>query len=158
MTQTETDRIVGLESGADDYLPKPFNPRELLARIRSVVRRARALPDANLRSGRKLKFAEGWVLDTVLRQLQGPDGSVVPLGATEYRLLKVFLDHPNHVLDRNQLMDLTLGREATPFDRTIDVQISRLRQRLHDNGREPVIIKTVRNGGYVLASDVEALA
>jgi two-component system OmpR family response regulator len=149
----ELDRILGIEMGADDYLAKPFNPRELLARIKSVLRRARALPEPAAEA-RRLRFA-GWTLDLVTRSLGSPDGAVVPLSGTEFRLLKAFVEHPNHVLDRNQLMDLTLGREAAPFDRSIDVQLSRLRQRLHDDAREPRIIKTVRNQGYVLATAVE---
>jgi two-component system OmpR family response regulator len=149
----ELDRIIGIEMGADDYLAKPFNPRELLARINSVLRRARSLPEASLEATR-LRFA-GWTLDLVARSLGSPEGVVVPLSGTEFRLLKVFVEHPNHVLDRNQLMDLTLGREAAPFDRSIDVQLSRLRQRLRDDAREPRIIKTVRNQGYVLAAAVE---
>jgi two-component system OmpR family response regulator len=149
----ELDRIIGIEMGADDYLAKPFNPRELLARIKSVLRRARLLPETSLEA-KCLRFA-GWTLDLVTRSLGSPEGATVPLSGTEFRLLKVFLDHPNHVLDRNQLVDLTLGREATPFDRSIDVQLSRLRQRLRDDAREPRIIKTVRNQGYVLAAAVE---
>ncbi|MDA8108874.1 MAG: response regulator [Betaproteobacteria bacterium] len=152
----ELDRIIGIEMGADDYLAKPFNPRELLARMKGILRRARALPRE--RNGpQRLRFA-GWVLDVAARHLVAPDGVIVSLSGTEYRLLSVFLEHPNRVLDRNQLMDLTLGREATPFDRSIDVQVSRLRQRLRDDAREPRIIKTVRNGGYVLAATVERLA
>jgi two-component system OmpR family response regulator len=149
----ELDRILGIEMGADDYLAKPFNPRELLARIKSVLRRARALPEPAAEA-RRLRFA-GWTLDLVTRDLGSPDGTLVPLSGTEFRLLKAFVEHPNHVLDRNQLMDLTLGREAAPFDRSIDVQLSRLRQRLRDDAREPRIIKTVRNQGYVLAAAVE---
>ena len=152
----ELDRIIGIEMGADDYLAKPFNPRELLARMKGILRRARALPRARCEAQR-LRFA-GWTLDLAARHLVAPDGVVVSLSGTEFRLLSVFLEHPNRVLDRNQLMDLTLGREATPFDRSIDVQVSRLRQRLRDDAREPRIIKTVRNGGYVLAAAVERLA
>jgi two-component system, OmpR family, response regulator len=151
----EVDRIVGIEMGADDYLAKPFNPRELLARMKGILRRARSLPAAGSESQR-LRFA-GWVLDLAARHLVAPDGVVLPLSGTEFRLLQIFVTHPNRVLDRNQLMDLTLGREATPFDRAIDVQVSRLRQRLKDDAREPRIIKTVRNGGYVLAAQVERI-
>ena len=151
----ELDRIIGLEMGADDYLGKPFNPRELLARINSVLRRTRALPAAQ-GPAHRVRFA-GWTLDLAARQLVAPDDVVVPLSGTEFRLLSVFVEHPNRVLDRNQLMDLTLGRESTPFDRSIDVQVSRLRTRLRDEGREPRIIKTVRNEGYVLAAAVERL-
>ena len=151
----ELDRIIGIEMGADDYLAKPFSPRELLARMKSVLRRARALPQTRA-EGHRVRFA-GWTVDLAARHLVAPDGVVVPLSGTEFRLLSVFIEHPNRVLDRNQLMDLTLGREATPLDRSIDVQVSRLRQRLRDDAREPRIIKTVRNGGYVLAATVERI-
>ncbi len=154
----ETDRIVGLEMGADDYLAKPFSARELLARIKGVLRRARSLP-GNLQSdpARQLRFAD-WVLDTQHRHLVSGSGVVVPLGGAEYRLLRIFLDHPNRVLNRDQLVELTQGREAEALDRSIDVQVSRLRQRLGDDPREPRIIKTVRGEGYVLSTPVEQLA
>ena len=150
----ETDRIVGLEMGADDYLAKPFSARELLARIKAILRRARSLP-ANLRpdSARRLRFA-GWVLDTAARQLVSADGVVTPLAGAEYRLLRIFLSHPNRVLNRDQLVDLTQGKEADALDRSIDVQVGRLRQRLRDDAREPHLIKTVRGEGYVLAVTV----
>ena len=153
----ETDRIVGLEMGADDYLPKPFNPRELLARIKSVLRRARSVPD-NLRQpdAASYRFA-GWTLDVATRNLAAPDRVVVALSGTEYRLLRVFLDHPNRVLTRDQLIDFMLSRDAAPFDRSIDVQVSRLRHRLRDDAKEPAIIKTVRGQGYVFATQVEAV-
>jgi two-component system OmpR family response regulator len=151
----EIDRIIGIEMGADDYLGKPFNPRELLARIRGVLRRARGLP-ASMGDAKRLRFA-GWTLDCTARHLIDAQGVIVPLSGAQYRLLAVFLNHPNHVLERDKLVDLTLGREATPFDRSIDVQVSRLRQLLRDSGREPRIVKTVRNGGYVLAAAVERL-
>ena len=151
----DMDRIVGLELGADDYLAKPFNPRELLARIKSVLRRHRAVP-GNLQAepARYLHFA-GWTLDLAARILVAPTQVVVALSGAEFRLLRVFLSYPNRVLSRDQLMDLTVGREADPLDRSIDVQVSRLRQRLDDDAREPVIIKTVRGEGYVLAANVE---
>ncbi len=152
----EIDRIIGIEMGADDYLGKPFNPRELLARIKSVLRRVRVAPVV-AGDARRLRFA-GWTVDCTARHLIDAQGLIVPLSGAQYRLLMVFLNHPERVLDRDKLVDLTLGREATPFDRSIDVQISRLRQLLRDNGREPAIIKTVRNGGYVLAAAVERLA
>jgi two-component system OmpR family response regulator len=150
----ETDRIVGLEMGADDYLAKPFSPRELLARIKVVLRRARSLP-ANLRpdGALRLRFA-GWVLDTVDRHLVSEAGVVTPLSGAEYRLLRTFLEHPARVLTRDQLMDLTQGREAEALDRSIDVLVSRLRQRLADDPREPRLIKTVRGEGYVLSVPV----
>jgi two-component system OmpR family response regulator len=150
----ETDRIVGLEMGADDYVPKPFNPRELLARIKAVLRRTQALPPApNANKARHLRFA-GWTLDLARRQLVSPAGVVVPLSGGEYRLLRIFLDHPNHVLSRDQLLDLARGREALPFDRSIDVQVGRLRRRLADEAA--ALIQTVRGEGYVLAAEVEA--
>jgi two-component system OmpR family response regulator len=151
----DMDRIVGLELGADDYLAKPFNPRELLARIKSVLRRHRAVP-GNLQAepAKALRFA-GWTLDLAARNLISPQQVVVALSGAEFRLLRVFLSYPNRVLTRDQLMDLTVGREADPLDRSIDVQVSRLRQRLDDDAREPAIIKTVRGEGYVLAAAVE---
>jgi two-component system OmpR family response regulator len=151
----ETDRIVGLEMGADDYLAKPFSPRELLARIRSVLRRARSLPD-NLAPETVSAFRfGGWTLDAAMRNLTAPDGVVVPLSGTEYRLLRIFLAHPNRVLTRDQLIDLMSSRDAEAFDRSIDVQVSRLRHRLREDAREPAMIKTVRSQGYVLAAHVE---
>jgi two-component system, OmpR family, response regulator len=154
----EVDRIVGLEMGADDYLAKPFSPRELLARIRSILRRTRGLPsERGGSSAHQVRFA-GWTLDLTARQLVAPDGVVVALSGAEFKLLSVFVEHPNRVLDRNQLMDLTVGRDGSPFDRSIDVQVSRLRLRLRDDAREPRIIKTVRSEGYVFAALVERLA
>jgi len=152
----ETDRIVGLEMGADDYLAKPFSARELLARIKAILRRARSLPE-NLQpdNARRIRFAD-WVLDTARRQIISAANVVTPLSGAEYRLLRIFLSHPNRVLNRDQLVDLTQGKEADPLDRSIDVQVSRLRNRLGDDPREPRLIKTVRGEGYVLAVDVTA--
>jgi two-component system OmpR family response regulator len=148
------DRILGLEMGADDYLPKPFEPRELLARIRSVLRRshgpAGALHDV---PAQHMRFA-GWTLDLTARHLLDPNGLVIMLSGAEFRLLKVFLEHPNRVLNRDQILNFTHGRDADPFDRSIDIQISRLRQKLNEDARSPQIIKTVRNGGYVLSVPV----
>lgn len=152
----ETDRIVGLEMGADDYLAKPFAARELLARIKAVLRRARMLPP-NLQvteAGQLLTFGE-WCLDTVARHLLDGAGTAVALSGAEYRLLRVFLDHPQRVLSRDQLLNLTQGREAELFERSIDLLVSRVRQRLRDDAREPAYIKTVRSEGYVLAMPVE---
>ena len=155
----DMDRILGLEMGADDYLTKPFVPRELFARIRAVLRRTRSLPPnldtAPPANARELHFAQ-WRLDTVNRHLIDADGTVVALSGAEYRMLTIFLTHPQRVLSRDQLMELTQGREAELFDRSIDLQVSRLRQRLGDNARESTIIKTVRNEGYVLAVEVSA--
>ncbi|HEX9275073.1 MAG TPA: response regulator [Casimicrobiaceae bacterium] len=154
----ETDRIVGLEMGADDYLAKPFSARELLARIKVVLRRARSLPQ-NLRpdDARNIRFGD-WLLDIAHRQLVSAAGVVTPLSGAEYRLLRIFLSHPNRVLNRDQLVDLTQGKDADPLDRSIDVQVSRLRHRLGDDSREPRLIKTVRGEGYVLAVTVSAEA
>jgi two-component system OmpR family response regulator len=150
------DRILGLEMGADDYLPKPFEPRELLARIRSVLRRSHAMPsNAQADKVQKIHFS-GWTLDLAARHLLNPDGIVIMLSGAEFRLLRVFLEHPNRILNRDQLLNLTQGRDADPFDRSIDIQISRLRQKLGEDARLPQIIKTVRNGGYVLAGQVVA--
>jgi len=153
----ETDRIVGLEMGADDYLPKPFNPRELLARIKAVLRRAQSLPE----DGRSLKpglvrFA-GWSLDATKRELRSADGVLVPLSTGEFNLLTMFLQRPQHVLAREQLLDLIHGRGAAAFDRSIDTQVSRLRQKIEENPRKPKLIKTVWGGGYVFTPDVESL-
>jgi two-component system OmpR family response regulator len=154
----ETDRIVGLEMGADDYVAKPFHPRELLARVKSVLRRARSLPD-NLQPERVKAFRfAGWTLDVATRTLTAPEGVLVDLSGTEFRLLRTFLDHPNRTLTRDQLIELMLARDAGPFDRAIDVQVSRLRHRLRDSGKEPTLIKTVRGQGYVLAVAVDTVS
>jgi len=152
----EVDRIVGLEMGADDYISKPFNPRELLARIKSVLRRAQAMT-GHQKSGDHtvLRFA-GWRLDMDKRELQSPDGVMVPLSAGEFDLLAAFAAHPGRVLSRDQLLDLARGREAQPFDRSIDVQVSRLRRKIEDNPQAPVLIKTVRSGGYLFTPAVES--
>ena len=153
----ETDRVVGLEMGADDYLAKPFATRELLARIRAVLRRTRMLPP-NLQpvhQARALRFGD-WTLDTTARHLLDAQGTLVSLTGGEFRLLRVLLDHPLRVLHRDQLLNLTQGRDTEAFDRSIDLLISRLRQRLRDDPREPRYIKTVRNEGYVLCAEVVA--
>jgi two-component system OmpR family response regulator len=150
----DTDRIIGLEMGADDYLPKPFNPRELLARIKVILRRARGLGRIHSGEGGHCMRFSDWVLDLTTRNLVSPQGVVVALSGAEFRLLKVFLDRPNRVLNRDQLMELTQGQGADALDRSIDVLVSRVRQRLEDDAREPRIIKTVRGEGYVLASAV----
>lgn len=149
----DVDRIVGLEVGADDYLPKPFNPRELLARIRSILRRA-GENAAHEAPARALVFA-GWTLDLGARHLVGADGVVVPLSNGEFKLLRAFAENAFRVLSRDQLMDVLAGREAGPFDRSVDVMVHRLRRRLADDAREPQLIKTVRSEGYMLAADVE---
>jgi two-component system, OmpR family, response regulator len=151
----ETDRIIGLEMGADDYLAKPFAARELLARIKAILRRTRMLPP-NLQVsevGQLLAFGS-WRLDTSSRHLLDAEGTAVALSGAEYRLLRVFVDHPQRVLNRDQLLNLTQGRDAEIFDRSIDLLVSRLRQRLGDDAREPAYIKTVRSEGYVFAVPV----
>ena len=155
----EADRILGLEMGADDYLPKPFAVRELLARMRSVLRRTRMLPPGMVvkESAQFLAFGD-WRLDTTGRHLLDTEGTVVALSGAEYRLLRVFLDHPQHVLTRDQLLNLTQGRQADAFDRSIDLLVSRLRTRLRDEAREPRYIKTLRSEGYVFSSAVTPIA
>ena len=153
----ETDRIVGLEVGADDYLPKPFNPRELLARIKAILRRSgRAEVSGGKLAGRRLAF-DRWVLDADRRTLTDSDGVEVALTTAEFRLLTVFLERPRFVLSRAQLLDLTSGRAAQVFDRTIDNQISRLRRKIEVDPAKPALIATVWGGGYSLAADVKEL-
>ncbi|MCC6533753.1 MAG: response regulator [Burkholderiales bacterium] len=150
----DTDRIIGLEMGADDYLSKPFNPRELLARVKVILRRARgAMRVRASDEPQRIRFAS-WKLDLTTRNLVSPNGVVIALSGAEFRLLKVFLERPNRVLNRDQLMELTQGQGADALDRSIDVLVSRVRQRLDEDAREPRIIKTVRGEGYVLASPV----
>ena len=149
----EVDTVIGLEMGADDYLSKPFSPRELVARIKAVLRRIDSSPKAEqVSSGNKIGF-KGWSLDLNQRQLEREDGLLVALSTAEYLLLKAFLEHARQVLSRDQLMDLTKGREALPFDRSIDNQISRLRKKIETNPRNPTLIKTVWGGGYMFAED-----
>lgn len=150
----DIDRILGLEIGADDYLPKPFNPRELVARVRAVLRRTRLAHRPSPVSGRRYGFA-GWTLNAGSRELRDPDGRAVELTGGEYDLLIALLDHPQRVLTRDQLLDWTRGRDAAPYDRTIDVQLSRLRRKLGDDPRKAAIIRTVRGGGYLFAPTVE---
>jgi len=152
----EMDRIVGLEMGADDYLHKPFIPRELLARVKNILRRAGEGREDS-RTARALQFA-GWVLDIDARHLVDGKGVIVSLPAGEFRILKLLAENPNRVLSRDQLLDVASGREAGPFDRTIDVMISRLRRRLNDEGGDAALIKTIRSEGYLLASKVERRA
>src|SRR5579862_6229680 len=143
------DRIAGLETGADDYLPKPFEPRELLARVRSVLRRTHGT-EGPRGPARRLRFG-AWTLDLASRSLVDARGVVVGLSGAEFRLLEAFVTNPNSVLSRAQLLDLT-RRDVETFDRSIDLQVSRLRQRLGDDARTPELIKTVRGEGYVLAA------
>ena len=153
----DTDRIVGLEMGADDYVVKPFNPRELVARVKAILRRAgsggvrQRAPDAD-------SYAFGsWVLKAGERALVGTDGVSVPLSTGEFNLLLTLVTHPRQVLTRDQLLDLTQGREAAAFDRSIDNQVSRLRRKIEEDPKEPKLIKTVWGGGYTLAAEVMRL-
>lgn len=151
----ETDRIIGLEIGADDYVTKPFNPRELLARVRAVLRRSSQVPrERDPVESDCLSFA-GWTLDVPRRLLTGSDGVAVPLSTGEYQLLVAFLKRPRMVLSRDQLLDLTSGRSPGVFDRSIDNQVSRLRRKIEADPRNPELIKTVWGGGYTFTADVE---
>jgi two-component system, OmpR family, response regulator len=150
----DADRIIGLEVGADDYVVKPFNPRELLARIKAVLRRATTLPHSKAApEDQRLAFGR-WTFDIGRREVVGDDGVAVPLSAAEFRLLSAMVQRPRMVLRRDQLLDLTSGRDAQPFDRSIDNQISRLRKKLEADPRNPAILKTVWGGGYVFSADV----
>jgi len=153
----ETDRVVGLEIGADDYVVKPFNPRELLARVRAVLRRAKAMPKPKASETKRLRF-DRWMLDVPRRELLDADGVAVALSTAEYRLLSVFIERPRMVLSREQLLDLTSGRSIEPFERSIDNQVSRLRRKIEADPKNPAIIKTVWGGGYVFAANVEESA
>jgi len=153
----DTDRILGLEMGADDYIPKPFNPRELLARMKAVLRRSEGNAGNSAMPGeskvRFLLFA-GWKLDLVRRELQSPVGVMTELSTGEYDLLLAFVDRPQRVLSRDQLLDLARNRATTPFDRSIDVQVSRLRRKIENEDGDP-LIKTVRGVGYMFTAAVE---
>ncbi len=149
----DIDRIIGIELGADDYLAKPFNPRELVARVRAILRRTRDVHrPARLAAPEIYRFT-GWTLDAGSRHLVNPEGRPVELTGGEFDMLMVFLTHAQRVLNRDQLLDWTKGRSATPFDRTVDVQLGRLRRKLADD--PPALIKTVRGGGYMFSAQVE---
>ncbi|MEW5423426.1 response regulator [Amorphus sp. 3PC139-8] len=150
----DTDRIVGLELGADDYLAKPFNPRELLARIRAVLRRAAGSAPAHGILDRRIVHIGHWKVDLGRQEIFGDDGVGIALSTAEFRLLKVFIERPGVVLSREQLLDLTVGRTADVFDRSIDNQVSRLRKKIEENPKNPSIIKTHWGGGYSLFAEV----
>ena len=152
---SEIDRVVGLEMGADDYLTKPFGTHELLARIRALLRRANLSRAPREHRPASLSFA-GWKLDLGARRLQSVDGAAVPLTGGEFELLVAFCEHPRRILTREQLLDLTRGRAAALFDRSIDIQVSRLRRKIEENPKDPVLIQTVRSGGYFFAAEVQA--
>jgi len=152
----EVDRIIGLEMGADDYIPKPFSPRELIARIAAVLRRTQALPPRQKPpESERIRFGD-WTLDTGQRELIGADGMATPLSSGEFRLLTALLERPKMALSRNQLLDLTKGREAELFDRSIDNHVSRLRKKIEPDPKNPRYIKTVWGGGYMFAVDPES--
>lgn len=154
--QDVVDRVAGLEVGADDYITKPFHLRELLARLRTVLRRsieARAVPRAASETGRSYQFAS-WRLDPEGRTLCSPTGEFVNLTSGEFDLLLTFVEHPKRVLSRDQILDLARGREAAMFDRSIDVQVGRLRRKIESDPKRPALIKTVRNAGYMFNADV----
>ena len=151
----ETDRIVGLEVGADDYLPKPFNPRELLARVRAVMRRTNsAAPVATEESAGKVYRFDRWIMDVDRRELLDGEGHAAGLTAGEFDLLLALVERPGRVLSRDQLLDLVGGRDAHAFDRAIDAQICRLRRKIESDPAVPKLIKTIRAGGYVLTAQV----
>jgi len=150
----ETDRIIGLEMGADDYVVKPFAPRELLARAKAVIRRAQSVPRSRRLPVQKTMQFGTWKLKTGARQLLGDDGVVVPLSTGEFNLLLAFLERPHIVLSRDQLLDLTQGREASAFDRSIDNLISRVRKKIEPDSKNPTYIKTVWGGGYSFVVEV----
>lgn len=148
----DVDRIIGLEIGADDYVGKPFNPRELVARIRAVMRRHR---DGATHSHARIYRFAGYSLVPELRRLTAPSGADISLTAAEFDLMRVLVDHPGRVLSRDELISLTQGRAGDPLDRSIDVLVSRLRRKLNDEGGNPHLVKTIRNGGYQFAARVE---
>jgi two-component system OmpR family response regulator len=155
----ETDRIIGLEVGADDYLPKPFNPRELVARIKAILRRTKREPTSNSDyvPGYEHLYFSHWTLNTLSRRLISTEENMeVSLSSGEYDLLLAFLQHPQRVLSRDELLDITKSRMTIPFDRSIDVQISRLRQKIEDDPKKPQLIKTVRGGGYLFTAHVKS--
>lgn len=150
----EIDRVLGLEMGADDYVAKPFSSRELVARIKAIFRRtASPQPAVERPATRYFRFGK-WRLDTAKRELQSEEGTIVALSTGEFELLRAFTEHPQMVLSRDQLLDLSRGRSAIVFDRSIDIQVSRLRRKLHDDAKRPQIIKTVWGGGYLFTPDV----
>jgi DNA-binding response OmpR family regulator len=150
----ETDRVVGLELGADDYIAKPYSPRELLARIKAIHRRSGT---ESLAAPRFYRFV-GFTLDTTERSVIDANGQLVALTGLDFQLLKYFVEHPGEILDRTILAEQTRGRDAGPLDRSLDVQISRMRLRLNDTGKHPLLIKTVRGAGYVFSAEVSSSA
>jgi two-component system OmpR family response regulator len=151
----EIDRVLGLEMGADDYVAKPFSGRELLARIKAVLRRSQSLPPTGRNAGPALYRFDKWTLDTARRELE-TDDIVVPLSTGEYNLLMAFIQHPQRVLSRDQLLDLAKGRSAAPLDRSIDLQVSRLRRKIEPDAKNPELIKTIWGDGYIFTPTIES--
>ena len=151
----EIERILGLEMGADDYLSKPFNPRELLARVKAILRRSGSNEIVVEQQEHVVYRFQTWELDKTARQLKSPDDLEISLSSGEYMLLLAFLERPQQVLSRDRLLDLTRNRSAAPFDRSIDIQISRLRSKIEEDPKNPQLIKTIRGGGYILTTAVE---
>lgn len=149
-----TEKIIGLEIGADDYMSKPFEPRELLARVRSVLRQKSKTVEKDVQGSQNLIF-DGWDLDLMVRTLSSPEGEPVPMSSGEFNLLKAFASHPNRVLSRDQLLDYTHDLDTPAFDRSVDVQIARLRKKIEPDPKNPSYIKTIRNAGYLFTAKVE---
>jgi two-component system OmpR family response regulator len=153
----DVDRILGLEMGADDYLAKPFNPRELLARINAVLRRQAAAQTASATSGATVLGFLGWQIDLRLRELRNPAGARVAMTSAEFDLLRTFCERPGRVLSRDSLLDLTQGRSTGSFERSIDVLVSRIRRKIEPDPQDATMIKTVRSGGYMFTPTVDAV-
>jgi two-component system OmpR family response regulator len=155
----EIDRILGLEMGADDYLAKPFNPRELLARVRAVLRRVGALPTPlpEIGMGGRILAFDGWRLDIAKRELRNAADEIVILSSGEFDLMQAFAERPQRVLTRDQLLDLARGRAAVLYDRSVDIQVMRLRRKVENNPKDPQLIKTVRSGGYMFTPTVQVI-
>ncbi len=149
----EADRIIGLEMGADDYLTKPFSPRELVARIKATLRR-QGMVSAQSEDRKRVATFEGWKLDVVRRELRDPEDVLVDLTSGEFDLLAALIDRPNRLMTRDLLLDITKGRQADVFDRSIDITISRLRQKIEDDPKNPQFIKTVRGKGYIFSAEI----
>jgi two-component system OmpR family response regulator len=149
------ERVIGLETGADDYVCKPFEPMELVSRVRSLLRRSKLNSNSEKLSQEASKiYFDSWTLDVLGRHLIRADGMVLSLSASEFNLLKLFIDHANQVMNRDQIMDHIYGRESGPFDRSIDIQVSRLRNKIENNPKSPMIIKTIRSEGYLFTPKV----
>lgn len=148
-----TEKVIGLEIGADDYIGKPFEPRELLARVRSVLRRLTQTTEAPSVETTAFTF-DDWLLNVTARTLTSPKGEIIELSSGEFNLLKAFVEHPNRVLSRDQLLDFTHANDTPAFDRSVDVRVGRVRKKIEVDPQNPQFIKTIRNGGYMFAATV----